>query len=227
MLQRWGARRLGWLLAAAALCGGVVWLAALPLSEQQGGAVTSAGTARSLTLPDRSTLALAEHTEARVVRLEPGEVRVQLARGSVECEVAHDPARRFVVAVGGLEVVVKGTHFTVSAGVPAPGQPAIAVSVERGRVEVRQPDRVLALLGPGQRWSNQASDSAPSELPPAEPPPVPPAAVEPSTPAPAAAPRPPPAPRARQRFEVTRARKTSELCLARKLAKCMGRAAWG
>lgn len=212
------AQRLRWLAAAAALFGGGLWLMQRlpPDREQQTASAPPASTDRQLALPDGSTLALGEQTEARVVKLDPREVRVQLERGSVECEVAHNPERRFVVATGALEVVVKGTRFTVSSGLEATAPEHVVVSVERGLVEVRQPpDRVLALLGPGQRWSSDgrttppaawsaapaptASQPAPAALRPS---PLPEAAPsQRGDPATAPMPRQRPAPSARQLFE--------------------------
>lgn len=173
--------RLGWLAAAAALFGAGVWLAqyALPGPEpvaQRSGSSPRWQAApsddRQLTLPDGSTLALGEQAQAHVVALTAREVRVQLDQGSVECEVAHDPERRFVVAAGGFEVVVKGTHFTVSSQLDAAAHVQVAVRVERGLVEVRQPpEQVLALLGPGQGWSSaEPSPAAPVPIPVAPPP---------------------------------------------------------
>lgn len=160
------ARRLGWLAAAAAVLGTSVWLVQSSLLPEERVAQhqPAASSDRRLSLPDGSTLALAEQTEAHLVALTPGEARVQLEHGSVECEVAHNPHRRFVVAAGAFEVVVKGTHFTVSLGLDAAAPAAVAVSVERGLVEVRQPpDRVLALLGAGESWaSNGLSSREPS-----------------------------------------------------------------
>jgi transmembrane sensor len=150
-------RRLGWLAAAAAVLGTSLWLvqSTLPTQERVAQQQPAPSSGRRLSLPDGSTLALAEQTEAHLVALTPGEARVQLEHGSVECEVAHNPDRRFVVAAGAFEVVVKGTHFTVSSGLDAAAPAAVAVSVERGLVEVRQPpDRVLALLGAGQSWAS-------------------------------------------------------------------------
>jgi ferric-dicitrate binding protein FerR (iron transport regulator) len=201
-LPRPPARRLGLLAAAAAaVFGAGLWLAALsspspePLAQQ---ASTDAST-RRLELPDGSTLALAEHTDARVVALDAREVRVRLLRGSVECDVVHDPQRRFVVEVGAVEVVVKGTRFTVSSGVRSSGAPAdreaeapeqLAVSVERGLVEVRQPpDRVLALLSAGQRWSSDGR-RPPAPAPIEEASPALASGPEPEAPAPPAVPLP-------------------------------------
>lgn len=157
-------QRLAWLAAAASLFGGGLWLVQRmpPGAEQIAERAPATSGDRRLELPDGSTLALAEHTEARVVTLDPREVRVQLESGSVECDVAHNPERRFVVATGALEVVVKGTRFTVSSGLEATAPEYVVVSVEHGLVEVRQPpDRVLALLGAGQRWSSDGRNPPP------------------------------------------------------------------
>jgi FecR protein len=204
--QRGFGRRLGWLAAAAALFGASVWLVqyALPGPEPVAQQQPAARDDRHLTLPDGSTLALGEQAEAHVVALTAREVRVQLDHGSVECEVAHDPERRFVVAAGGFEVVVKGTHFTVSSQPDAVARVQVAVSVERGLVEVRQPpDQVLALLGVGQRWSSDGpSPAAPVPIP--APPPAPRAIERESgrlTPAPARAPRDAVAASARELFD--------------------------
>ncbi|MEY2929853.1 MAG: hypothetical protein RL033_602, partial [Pseudomonadota bacterium] len=123
--------------------------------------------ARQLSLSDGSTLYLSAGSRAQVVTMTQVEVRVRLDRGSVECEVQPVPERRFVVEAAGFEVVVKGTHFTVSLG----GEQIIdgvSVSVERGSVEVREPpDRVLALLGPGQLWSSERNGASPEAVSPA------------------------------------------------------------
>jgi transmembrane sensor len=197
-------RRLGLLAAAAAAClAAGLWLAApsSPSQEPSAEQASNDESRRRLELPDGSTLALAEHTDARVVALDAREVRVRLLRGSVECEVVHDPERRFVVEVGRVEVVVKGTLFTVSSGVRSSRaasdmeaetpEEQLAVSVERGLVEVRHPpDRVLALLGAGQRWSSDGRSSpatAPLEV---EAPPALESKPKPEAPAPPAAARP-------------------------------------
>jgi TolA-binding protein len=121
--------------------------------------------------------------------------------------VVHDPERRFVVAVGGWEVVVKGTRFTVSSGLEGAAE-QVVVRVERGLVEVRQPPaRLVALLGAGQRWSSSERGSAPpapaQELAPSPLAARPPAAAVPEAPAPSTpvrTPRERPAPSARSLF---------------------------
>jgi ferric-dicitrate binding protein FerR (iron transport regulator) len=102
--------------AAAAVFGVGRWLPELasPSSPPVAQQAPADESRRHLELPDGSALALAEDSDARVVALDAREVRVRLLRGSVQCDVMHDPERRFVVEVGAVEVVVKGTRFTVS-----------------------------------------------------------------------------------------------------------------
>jgi FecR-like protein len=122
--------------------------------------------ARHLSLADGSVLALADGSNARVVTMTTLEVRVRLDQGSVECEVPPVPGRRFVVEAAGFEVVVKGTHFSVSLAGEGDSTHGVSVGVERGLVEIREaPDRVLALLGPGQRWSSERNGAAPPAAP--------------------------------------------------------------
>jgi len=165
-------RRLRQAAASAAVLGCVIlglWLARpAPVPEAMlppGPTAPRAnpGGTRQLSLSDGSTLSLLDGTRAHVEAMTPAEVRVRLDQGSVECEVPPVPQRRFVVEAAGFEVVVKGTHFTVTLGIEPALPTGVTVSVERGRVEVRQAaDQVLALLGPGQHWASERNGSAPA-----------------------------------------------------------------
>ncbi|HEX2689504.1 MAG TPA: FecR domain-containing protein [Kofleriaceae bacterium] len=78
----------------------------------------------------------------------PDEV-VQLADGVIDVEVEPlHPGERFRVIVGGAEIEVRGTVFTVTAR----EDHLVGVTVTRGRVEVRPPRGALAVLGAGQSW---------------------------------------------------------------------------
>jgi TolA-binding protein len=110
---------------------------------------------QELALADGSRLLLSTGTRARVLAMRADEVRVRLESGEVDCEVAPDRGRRFVVEAGEFEVVVTGTSFTVNSGAEANAS-SVAVSVERGSVEVWEPPhRLLAALGAGQRWASE------------------------------------------------------------------------
>nr|WP_246623537.1 FecR domain-containing protein [Sphingomonas colocasiae] len=69
--------------------------------------------------------------------------RVELARGQAFFEVAHDPARPFVVVAGDAEITVRGTRFDVR----LVGDD-VQVSVLEGKVEVRRRG-LLSLLSAG------------------------------------------------------------------------------
>jgi TolA-binding protein len=122
---------------------------------------------RQLSLADGSQLSLSADARAHVVTMRTDEVRVRLDEGRVECEVAPDRGRRFIVETGPFEVVVTGTRFTVAASADAELPASVVVRVERGSVEVRQPpDRLLATLGAGQLWASERDRNAvPLELP--------------------------------------------------------------
>jgi TolA-binding protein len=110
---------------------------------------------QQLSLADGSRLMLSTGTRARVLSMRPDEVRVRLERGQVDCEVAPDRARRFVVEADEFEVVVTGTRFTVNSAGEADAS-SVAVSVEHGSVQVWEPPhRLLAALGAGQRWASE------------------------------------------------------------------------
>jgi transmembrane sensor len=111
---------------------------------------------QQLSLADGSQLMLSRGTRARVLAMRADEVRVRLEHGQVDCEVAADPSRRFVVEAGEFEVVVTGTRFTVNSEESAASASSVAVSVERGSVQVWEPPhRLLAALGAGQRWASE------------------------------------------------------------------------
>jgi transmembrane sensor len=81
-------------------------------------------------LPDHSVLHLNTDTEVRVAY--DAKVRLLVVwAGQVEVEVAHDPARRFDVAAGRVEITAVGTKFDVYAQ-----RDATVVTVLEGRVAV-------------------------------------------------------------------------------------------
>jgi hypothetical protein len=130
----------------------------------------------TLTLPDGSRLGLAETTELHVVDARPTQVLLELARGTVDCDVAPQGEGHFAVEAAGVVVEVKGTRFSVH--VPDESPEAIDVRVDRGRVEVkaRTGGAALAVLNAGQTWSLPISTPAGSDV----------AAVGPSSDAPPA-----------------------------------------
>jgi len=111
-------------------------------------------------------------------------VRLVLTRGWVELDVTHLPGREFVVEAGGVDVVVRGTHFRVELGDANPR--VIKVAVTRGKVEVRErrSGAVAKQLTAGMSWTMGQLDpeAAPVAEAPVAKPPVdfPPSAPPPS-----------------------------------------------
>jgi transmembrane sensor len=115
-------------LAATALTGaGSAWW----LWRRRGEVyVSDVGEVRRVTLSDGSSLALNTATRA-VVRFDEARREVELVRGEGLFEVAKDPARPFIVRVGGVSVRAVGTVFSVRAV-----DRDVDVTVTEGVVEV-------------------------------------------------------------------------------------------
>lgn len=96
------------LLVVGVLAGGAWWSSGLEQADYR----TALGRLDTVSLSDgsRTTLASDSHISVRLGR---GERRVALERGEGYFEVAKDPDRPFVVAVGEREVVAVGTAFSV------------------------------------------------------------------------------------------------------------------
>ncbi len=127
--------------AAAAVAFGYFWLPRAD-ARREGGALASGsaatagtflevpGTSRRLTLPDGTRVDL--NGSSRIEpEFSPARRRVRLLEGEAHFAVVKDPARPFVVAVDGIEVLAVGTAFNVR---HAPG--GIEVLVTEGRVSV-------------------------------------------------------------------------------------------
>jgi transmembrane sensor len=115
-------------LAAAALTGtGGAWWVWRQRGEVY---VSGVGEVRRVTLSDGSSLAMNTTTRA-VVRFDEAHRDVELVRGEGLFEVAKDPARPFIVRVGGVSVRAVGTVFSVRAV-----DRDVDVTVTEGVVEV-------------------------------------------------------------------------------------------
>ncbi len=95
---------------------------------------------------------------------------VHLEAGRIRCAVTdRAPGERFRVVVGGDEVEVTGTLFSVVAD----GERLLAVVVTEGEVVVRLDDGSSRRLGPGDDWTRPVhSEAVPAPVPPPEAPPV-------------------------------------------------------
>ncbi|HVY28723.1 MAG TPA: FecR domain-containing protein [Polyangiaceae bacterium] len=138
----------------------------------------------TLQLVDGSQLQVSPSGRVEFGALSSQAVELTLAHGTVELEVTHVAGRRFVVRAGDVDVIVRGTHFRVELSDAEPR--VVSVSVQRGRVEVRQRSRQDAeplLLDAGMSWTMGQSSA-----------PTPEAAASATEPAPARAERTAPEP---------------------------------
>lgn len=137
--QRAGRQRRRTLLAvgAVALCG-VATVAVVGLRHR---APVTAGRAAPgtphLTLADGSEATLTSDGSVQVEEQTLTRVKLRQRAGSARYVVRHDPARDFVVRAEGVTIRVRGTIFSVELR-----GDTVAVTVERGRVEVS--DRLRA-----------------------------------------------------------------------------------
>ncbi|MGC4252322.1 MAG: FecR domain-containing protein [Sphingobium sp.] len=108
---------------------------------------TPVGVQESVRLADGSLLSL-DADSAVTVSFTPDERRLRLDRGQARFDVAHDPHRRFVVQVDGLDVVALGTAFDISRD-----KWRQSVTLLRGSVRVARntPGDRPVTLTPGQR----------------------------------------------------------------------------
>ena len=110
------------------------------------------GEIRTVTLTDGSRVTL-DTNSALAIAYTAGERRLTLEHGRARFDVAHDPARPFVVTAGGGMIIAHGTLFDVDLQ-----QHRVTVSLLGGSVEVRNETagqagtaRTGRLLKPGQR----------------------------------------------------------------------------
>jgi transmembrane sensor len=151
--QRRPAASRGWLIAGGLAAAATIAIALTPtiLIAPAGKAAafaTDKGQRRAVTLADGSTVDLNAGSRLQV-SLGASERRVVMGEGEAVFDVAHDPARPFVIAAGDRDVRVVGTRFDVRR---RDGQ--LTVSVERGVVEVEPADGAPGRgfrLHPGQR----------------------------------------------------------------------------
>lgn len=138
----------------ALLIGGGIWLGMQPPVHE-----TPVGGQQVVMLADGTRVSL--NTDSRVAVLySEGERRVRLDRGEALFEVAHNPARPFIVEAGAEQVRALGTTFIVRRD----GAQKLAVILLEGRVRVSDPVRA-AVLAPGERLTVTSSAGAALDRP--------------------------------------------------------------
>ncbi len=162
-------------LAAAAAIALAVWLPSrLSLPPAAATAVTVTPRPERQLLADGSVVELNAGAEISVA-FTAGRRDVRLLRGEAHFEVAHDPARPFVVTAAGIETRAVGTAFSVRLA-----EQDVRVLVTAGRVAVAPPavpaaptaaERAPVLLDAGNRVTVALADPAapaPESVSPAE-----------------------------------------------------------
>jgi transmembrane sensor len=134
---RSGMTRRGWLVAGGALAAGVTAAVvglSLPGAPEARVYAAAPGETRTFRLADGTTMRLNAATQVSV-RLARASRRVEMQEGEAAFDVAHDPARPFLIAAGDREIRVVGTEFNVRR---RDGE--MELTVRRGVVEVRPAD---------------------------------------------------------------------------------------
>lgn len=131
-----------WLWAGAMAAAGLAALLLVDWDAQT--YATDPGETRRVALADGSALTIDSASRLKV-DLDKGERTVTLREGRALFQVAHDAARPFRVAVGGVTITDIGTTFQVSRG-----EAGVDVLVSAGEVEVVSPAGRLRLVA-GQR----------------------------------------------------------------------------
>jgi transmembrane sensor len=136
------------------LIGGGAWLSQRPPVHE-----TPVGGQQVVMLADGTRVSL--NTDSRIaLYYSEGERRVRLDRGEALFEVAHNPARPFIVEAGSEQVRALGTTFIVRRD----GAQKLAVTLLEGRVRVSDPVRA-AVLAPGERLTVTSSAGAALDRP--------------------------------------------------------------
>src|SRR5690606_29962035 len=98
---------------------------------------------RFLTLPDGSTVVLHKGSTLELAQGFNEESRTVYLSGEAYFDVFHNPQSPFIIRTGKLKTTVLGTAFTIKAW---PNQKDITVSVSRGKVQVEDDQKLIAVL---------------------------------------------------------------------------------
>lgn len=145
---------LGGGLALLVLGGGAAGLVnrVLPLGQVLADLDTATGQRKSMTLADGSRI----HLNARSavdIRFDAGQRRIVLREGTVQVEVAADPARPFIVDSDGGQVQALGTRFMVSrndlGSLVSVQQHSVLLTTRQGRQQRVEAGEAFAFNGQG------------------------------------------------------------------------------
>lgn len=145
-------RRRGWMIwGGLALSACMALAVAIPLTATSDAVHVTTTEARTISLPDGSTVDLAPHS---TMTLEDGEMQEIALQGGAMFNIRHNPSRSMSIAVDGLTISDIGTRFDVQSG---EGQ--VRVAVAEGEVHVSAtsfPQPVQLPAGQSLRWDRTA-----------------------------------------------------------------------
>ncbi len=150
-------------VAAAAVVALVVTHARTSAPALAGMVIESAAN-RTVTLSEGTHVTLHDGARLRFDRVLTDRVEATVERGQVVFDVKHDGARAFVVHAAGIDVLDRGTRFTVD----VEGS-AVSVSVEEGNVEIDRAGSPPARLAGGEAWSSGPTAARTPSAPPPSP----------------------------------------------------------
>ncbi len=104
------------------------------------------GYARYISLPDGSAVVLHAGSKLEYPAEFTGESRDVVLSGEAYFDIAHNPAKPFIIHTGKVKTTVLGTAFNIKSD----GKQVI-VSVTRGKVKVEDESKVVAVLTPDQQ----------------------------------------------------------------------------
>jgi transmembrane sensor len=104
---------------------------------------------RVIFLPDGSTVILSPGSKLNYPSSFDGKKKREVfLDGQAFFDIKHNISRPFIVHTGKLETIVLGTAFNIKA---IPGEKDITVTVQRGRVRVRELNKTLGIITPNQQ----------------------------------------------------------------------------
>ncbi len=111
---------------------------------------------RFLTLPDGSTVILHGDSRLEMDKSFNQSERIVHLTGEAYFDVAHRQGTPFIIYTGKIKTTVLGTAFNITAW---PGQKDITVSVTRGKVQVEDENKLIAVLTPDKQVTYNTESS--------------------------------------------------------------------
>lgn len=146
-------RRIAAAAAVLLLCGAATWFFFQPEKKTPGKALVNnmeKAKKRFIKLSDGSSVLLNEHSELKYPPAFQGDAREVYLSGEAYFDITANSRQPFIVHTGNVATTVLGTVFNIKA---LPGDKAITVTVEKGKVKVDADGKQLGVIGSNQQIS--------------------------------------------------------------------------